>query len=594
MSSSSTFFSRGMITQDTTKFYMIGKLKDSVTSSDIPNFLDSDDQYYVLCQNEYTVSDNRRQRLYWSSDLNDLVRDYSTTSLNQGPVEFTASYNDRNVQFSYLTQKGDILSNNKKFNNLTTTPSSIVPGVEVTSQNFLPSQNSYNLKPTSLFFSVPYTLSPSENKNTNQNLVFPWCFRKTNTSDVTYTPKVNIFTSTNTTFNNKNLSINAIKSVTGIRGNKVNSNSNSNTLNITFTGTQFDDFPNTNGVVYMEKTAPGTLSSSVFYYEHKRYNPDGTKVYFSGITLDRRDIYGSSTGGGFADIISYKQTPAAVFNMHCELRNDINNFEIVEYNSDSASPDEDISKWMDIYFIPSTENAYFSDIHLLTHYTSRNNEIQRVKLTPTANYQIYAPGYNIDINEQPLTTSITEALSFEKYYFSQFSSFFISYLLAGTTTYWKSSGYNAYPTIGKGATNRSKEPDTKETLFTWSGMEEAKVGYMYNYCTGNATCGSCYGNNADGSNNCNIHPETRKLAIDYTTPGTLGAFGTGGGKNQPLSHKTTRNELTNEFYAFIGINATFFLLLIIALIIYGSKKSTSDSITKMRSLDGIIPKGEIS
>ena len=313
MSSSSIFFSRGMITQDTTKFYMIGKLKDSVTP---PDFLDIKDQYYVLCQNEYTVSDNRRQRLYWSSDLNDLIRDYSTTSLNQGPVEFTASYNDRNVQFSYLTQKGDILSNNKKFNNLTTTPSSIVPGVEITSQNFLPSQSLYNLKPSSLFFSVPYELSPSENKNTNQNLVFPWCFRKTNESVVTYTPKINIFTSTNTTFNNKNLSNNAIKSVTGITGS--NTSFSSNTLSITFTGTKFDDFPNTNGVVYIEKTNPGTPSSSVFYYEHKRYNPDRTTVYFSGITSDRRDIYGSSTGGGFADIVTHTANPAAVFNMYCE------------------------------------------------------------------------------------------------------------------------------------------------------------------------------------------------------------------------------------------------------------------------------------
>ena len=569
---SDTFFSRGMITQGNMKFYMIGKVKDSITSSstEFPNDnLNVEDKYYILCQNEYNNSNNKKQRLYWSSDLNDFVRDYNNVSLNQGPVEMLVNYNSGGVTFSYLTQKGNILSNNKKINNLTSIPFSITPGIENKAQNFTIVQSEYNINPNFLFYSIPYQFRPIQNNSANAKVTFPWCFRKTNTSSVS---KINIFTTTipSPAFTNKNLSGQAVHTANDIPYNDIDYTSD-NRISISNVSNykELDKFPEKNGVVYIINITKE--ENSIFYYTNKTYSSDTETVYFSGLVPN---IYGSNPNGNFVYSSGYFGILDMQYSLSVELRNDINNFFNIKEGND-------ISKWMDIYLIPATENAYFSDVHTLSDYITTHEENERVFLNPLSSYEIYCPGTTHNINSSLSNTAPDSVYSFQHYFFSQFSTFFINYLLGGTKTYWKTSGYSAFPTIGKGSTLRGEEPDIMDTLFTWARVEEAKSGFMYSYCLGNEICGSCYGNNSNGSTECFVHHDTRKLAINHTTPGLLGASSPGGGTKQPLSHSNTRLDVSTEYYAFIGVNVGFFVILIIVLIVYAAKKSKSDAVTDM-------------
>lgn len=510
-------FSRGYV-KPGENVYLVGKVKTGKTDSDLPSFLgdvtDPEKKYFFLCQNRYPSQDY--ERLYWSCDPDDILRNYKETSLNEGAVQLRLDVVEGTVGFNMMYSNhfndgaenlnvglphpvGDDLNKIKRnFNEFSNDPS-----------YFGINQKNYNLDPNTLFYSVPYDFRSNNNllNSLTTSSYTEWPFRvctdsvntDPNSSDpigVSSRADINFFQQSSDLFQQCNVSYTTVSGI----GVSVNGTS----IRITNTDYEankdrFDLFPTNSGIIKLEDTSDSTNFTYMIYNNITPPGPDG--IHIEGEYTTQLGRGGTSPS---ADIVSGQIT--------IELRNRVNtNYNVFQKIS---STDKSVSEWMDIFLLPVTKDANFANGTTLKNLYKKSFQI----VTPLYNsdssssklLDIFNPG-----NGQSLKDSTTNQLLKENFYRDFVYFYIFSKLSALNPTYWTTASSGDHPRIAKDG-----DGNTQITIFTWGLPSEAKTGYMYSYCSGEpgtlsvSYCGNCYGYTKNNLNRCIVTPETRNRVLN--------------------------------------------------------------------------------
>lgn len=509
-------FSRGKVNLSE-NVYLVGKVKPGKTSSDLPAFLngvtDVADKYFFLCQNRYPSHDY--ERLYWSCDPDDILRNYKETSMNEGavqvqlvPVGGTGGYKmnyvnhfsdgAENINFGTPHPVGDDLDKIKRgFNEAPSDPSF-----------FSISQSEYNLDPSSIYYSVPYDFRSSKDltNNLTTSAYTDWPFRTCTTSvnrspsasdpiGVSSRADINFFQQSSTLFQQSNVSFTSISGIgVSVNGPSIRITKTDYDLN----KNRFDLFPTNSGIIKLEDLSDSTNFTYMIYDNITPPGPDGISIEGEYTTqLGRGGTSPSS------DIANAKIT--------IELRNRVNtNYSVFQKIS---SLDKSISNWMEVFPLPVTKNANFADGGNL-------GDIHRISfesVTPRYNsdasssnlLDIFNPGNGHSLKETSTNQFLKEIFYRDFIYFYMFNK-----LSALNPTFWTSEPSSLNQRIARG------RKGNLITIFTWALPSEANVGFMYSYCNGDpgtgvvSNCGNCYGLTVLNTDNCFVTSETRNRVIN--------------------------------------------------------------------------------
>ena len=509
-------FSRGRVIPGE-NVYMVGKVKPGKKSTDLPAFLngitDVDSKYFFLCQNRYPSHDY--ERIYWSCDPDDILRNYKETSLNEGAVQVrldavggTVGFNMKyvnhfsdgaeNINFGSPHPVGDDLDKIKRgFAESVTDPS-----------YFGVNQEKFNLDPTSLYYSVPYDFrSSGDLANNSTTFAYThWPFRvctiEVNRSPTLTDPigvssraDINFFQEESNLFQQGNVSYTTISGIgvsvngTSIRIAKSDYDTYKN---------MFDLFPTNSGIIKLENLSDSTSFTYMIYDNITPPGPDGISI--EGEYTTQLGKGGTSPS---ADIANGKIT--------IELRNRVNTSYSTFQKISSLS--KSVTDWMEIFLLPVTKNASFADGGTLgdIHRISFQSITPRYKSDASSSdlLDIFNPG-----NGQSLKDTSTNKFLKELFYRDFIYFYMFSKLAALNPTYWTTSPSSVNLQIAKGRKGELI------TIFTWALASEAGVGYMYSYCTGTpgtlavSYCGNCYGLTDLNTPNCFVTPESRERLIN--------------------------------------------------------------------------------
>ena len=509
-------FSRGYV-KPGENVYLVGKVKPGKTTTDLPSFLNGvtspDKKYFFLCQNRYPSQDY--ERLYWSCDPDDILRNYKETSLNEGAVQLnldvvqgTVGFNMRysnhfndgaeNLNVGLPHPVGDDLNKIKKdFNDFPNDPS-----------YFGINQKNYNLDPDTLFYSVPYEFRSNKEllSGVTTSSYTEWPFRVC-TNNVNRTPTasdpigvspradINFFQQSSDLFQQCNISYTTISGIgvsvngTSIRITKTDYDANK---------PMFDLFPTNSGVIKIRDLSDSTNFTYMIYDNITPPGPDG--IYIEGEYTTQLGRGGTSPS---ADIANGEIT--------IELRNRVN----TGYNvfQKISSIDQSVSEWMEIFLLPITKDANFANGTTLKNVYEKSLQVVTPLYTSNSAssnlVNIFNPG-----NGQSLKDSTTNQLLKENFYRDFVYFYIFSKLNSLNPTYWTTSASTDHPRIA-----RNGDGNGQITIFTWCLPSEAITGYMYSYCTGEpgtpavSYCGNCYGYTRNNVNRCIVTPETRNRVI---------------------------------------------------------------------------------
>jgi len=582
MSGSSYFFSRGSISSPNTRFHMAGLLKKGteisklpptiISSSVIPNdgTQTTKDVMFLLCLNHYKDSrGNEKQRIYWSCDPTDFIINYNDNSQNQGPVKlvFTGKSGTDFNQMKILTSKNmNVYSYYNHFdNNLTDSPHDIQLN-NVSPSSFQVTQNDYNLPNNQIFLSIPYSIKTSNQvNNISSTLKYKWSFRKilnsiqndadglktidANNSTGTYYNATNLFSNASALpepFKNLNVPVinftsnlfNVTKNIDSVTGETYYQIPKASASN-GWEGEEdrFDLMAKSNGIIKFIDNSDPTKFIIINY--NKKVIDSSERLRFYTSSSDETKFYGStginSIGSGVDCTITY------------ELRNDPFGF------GEITSSDNEVSDWMDFYFIPSETSAIFP-----SGFSLEKHEFYTLdKLVPGNTFTIYNPAEG---NNTTGTVDSNENSSFDQFFYREFSTFFILKVLSGLPSYWTTSGEPAFPKI---ATNPINNGNTESTAFTWSTLSLANYDYMFDYCNNNETCGFCYGNGLT-SKLCVPHNDSKKVAVNYSLGNTDNPiFLTNSNENKAQDLETD----TDQFWVLIIIMVVLFVILFVTIMV---------------------------
>ena len=583
MSGSSYFFSRGSISSPNTRFHMVGLLKKGTETSKLPaNIISSSalpvdgdvtskDVMFLLCLNHYKDSrGNEKQRIYWSCDPTDFIINYNDNSQNQGPVKlvFTGKSGTDFNQMKILTSKNmNVYSYYNHFdNNLTDSPHDIQLN-NVSPSSFQVTQNDYNLPNNQIFLSIPYSIKTSNQvSNISSTLRYKWSFRKilnTLQTDADGLKKIDgnnpigtDYTATNLFSKGsalpepfKNLNVPVIKFTNNLFNVTKNTDSVTNETYYSIpkasasTGWEneedsFDLMAKSNGIIKFIDNSNSDKFIIINY--NKKVIDSSEKLRFYTSSKNEKQFYGStgitSINAGVDCKITY------------ELRNDPFGF------AEITSSDNEVSDWMDFYFIPSETSAIFP-----SGFSLEKHEFYTLdKLVPSNTFIIYNPAEGN--NTTGTVDSTSEKSSFNQFFYREFSTFFILKVLSGLPSYWTTSGEAAFPKI---AINPINNENTSSTAFTWSTLSLANYDYMFDYCNNNETCGFCYGNGLT-SKLCVPHNDSKKVAVNYSLGNTDNpVFLTNSNENKAQDLETD----TDQFWVLIIIMVILFIILFVTIMV---------------------------
>jgi hypothetical protein len=585
MSGSSYFFSRGSISSPNTRFHMVGLLKKGTETSKLPSTIISSsalpndgthttkDVMFLLCLNHYKDSrGNEKQRIYWSCDPTDFIINYNDNSQNQGPVKlvFTGKSGTDFNQMKILTSKNmNVYSYYNHFdNNLTDSPHDIQLN-NVSPSSFQVTQNDYNLPNNQIFLSIPYSIKTSNQvSNINSTLLkYKWSFRKilNNThSDADGLKTIHANNSTGTGYNKdtinlfsngsllpepfKNLNVPVIKFTSNLFNVTQTTDSVTNERYYSIpkaSGSKgweneedrFDLMARSNGIIKFIDNGDTTKFIIINY--NKKVIDSSKNIRFYTSSTEETKFYGStgitSINTGVNCTITY------------ELRNDPFGF------GEITSDDNEVSDWMDFYFIPSETSAIFP-----SGFSLEKHEFYTLdKLVPGNTFTIYNPAEG---NKTTGTVDSDENSSFDQFFYREFSTFFILKVLNGLPSYWTTNSEPAFPKI---AINPINNGNTSSTIFTWSTLSLAHYDYMFDYCNNNETCGFCYGNGLT-SKLCVTHNDSKKVAVNYSLGNTDNpVFLTNSNENEDQDLETDKD----KFWVLVIIMVILFIILFVTIMV---------------------------
>ena len=508
-------FSRGEVTRGD-NVYLVGKVKSGMSPANLPGFLNSvtnvQEKYFFLCQNRYPRNTN--ERLYWSCDPDDILRNYKETSANEGAVQIQLDSVPGGYNMLYTNHFGDGIENISVGN-----PHPVGDDLGKIDENsedvtqtsyFNIIQSEYNVDPSSLNYSIPYRFDSIKNTNNlGTTLAFTeWPFRSCTTT-VNKTPsasdpigvssaaEINFFQQSSNCLQQCNVSYTEISGIgVSVNGTSIRITKTDYDLN----KSRFDLFPTQSGIIKLEDLDD---TSKFTYMIYDNITPPGPE----GISIEGE--YTTQLGRGGTS----PSTDLSNARVTIELRN----YSDIGYPvfQKISSIQESVTDWLDIFILPVTKNANFADggtlesIHMLPLET-----VTPVYYDPLSNpnsklLDIFNPGDGVSLKIVSTEQYLKEIFYRDFIYYYLFSK-----LLALNSLYWTYDTVNSNQRIAKGRIGGVI------TVFTWSLPSQASQGYMYDYCVGGAGtpnvsyCGRCYGLTRLNKNECYVTSETRGRALN--------------------------------------------------------------------------------
>lgn len=484
------------------RFYLVARLNSSSgqansIKSGIGITDTSQNPYFMLCLDKYSISGVNYHRFYWSKDPIDFVPQLEANSFNQGAVEmFFKTINNQSYNLSYTTNlnQSDLNTNEKVYNLPNINNKIEINPNDNFNYNIAPTTDkNYNLSGSIIQTSVSYNLSFFGNNNID------WIFRK----DITVTDggadREPIATLTPST--NNFLTLTKAKTIRS-SGTPTSSNELQLSLNGFVTTTNFlsiDKIPENGGIAKMTQTSSGSEE----YFSFSNYNKT-TKF----ITYIKRGLF---------DTTKFTPDTSNPLTITIVLSNESDNF--TDLSSILGGNFDTTVEYIDLFFVPALENSYLTRGFPLVNITNYTLTSGAVEFYNYLNGIKFNNGLDV-IDKSFLCNYLNNTLP------ANFSD----------TTFDPS--YPLIPIYDKG-----NDPDTSTALI-WTTHYESLKSIYYSYCKGDDFCGNCMGLTQNRQFYCHVNNDTIE---NYKFSGTVGATNNDTIEKNPLS-SDPRNSFLNSIY----------------------------------------------
>ena len=585
----SQFFFRGAIHQEA-DFHLVGviredgvSLADQFFQANTPSPYNSGvsspgaGEFFYLCKNQFSTGGTKYQRLYWSNDPADFYPNINHDTLNQGVADMKYIYNYNHFSFLYNNQ----MLSGSNF----TIPKSNIPKTMSSAPNRLlgsdqdksvalqltqskKGTNAFNIDSKTIYASVPYeiTIKSGSTLETVNNI--QWSFRLngnytqfttgTGTSGVHRSdyPWMNeiVETSTSNKFETRCVYKLGTSHIPG-SSSTVSPEGTSIVINnlIETDFSMLQNFEPNDSIVQITDMASGGESYWLRYQSLTLHNQPYNTATF---TL-------ANGASGTSSLLTTESKilttfGSSIWSFNQEQRNNSEPFVTAPSNI-GGNTYNNVSNWMDIYFIPSKTHAYFSDNVVIS-----NNvifPIDTLQPTSTSGIQILSPYKPYSSFEH--TSGKDLVTGYQHINYRSITNLFTLSLWGYTPggpgvgilrpDFWRRLGYQGYSSIGQGWRD-SSEGDDQVTLFAWTWPVDAAQSFMYGYCIGNNTCGDCYGLGLKGEVNCSSDSKTRAIVASQSN-------------DPPLVTENSRSQGESDTHNYVSIAALVFLGLIVILLI---------------------------